>query len=252
MNIISIVNGKIDKTKISNDLQVKEDNISINVISDSNLYLEILGDKNLKIDLNILENVSFRVFVFCDTSSCNINFDIIQSQNSNLIMNNFYKNNDTFINANINLSGINSNLEYNYSCLGKTNKKLRINHNFPKTNSIVKSHAVSCNDEVEFEITEFVPKGSINCNLSQNSKIINLKENKGLIKPILLIDEKEVNATHSSIVTPINDSDLLYLMSRGIEMSEATNLLVNGFLINNLSLIDEEKHILFEKHIFRR
>ncbi|MBQ7140041.1 MAG: SufD family Fe-S cluster assembly protein [Bacilli bacterium] len=254
MNIINIVNNKISNSKINNKIKLKENkNICIDIIDNTKLYIEIDGI-NIKsnIDINIDENVNSRIFVFSNSIDSKININVNQNKNSNLILNSFYKNDDVKENTIINLNGYNSNIEYNYSCIGKTNKSLRINHYFSKTNSIVKNRSVSNNDEIEFEIIEYVPKGSIDCNLSQSSKIINLKENKCKIKPILLIDEKEVNASHSSVISPINDSDLLYLMSRGIDEHNSINLLVNGFLVNNLNLNEEEKHILFEKYIFRR
>lgn len=252
MNIISIVNGIVNEAKISDKLKIDEHNICVNILSDTDLYLQIDGNKDAKIKIILDKNVSFRMFNFSETKDCDIEFYIEQKQGSTFIMNSFYKNEDTKIITNIDLNGTNSKLEYNFSCLGETTKELRINHNYSNTNSIVKSHGVSIDKKIEFKITEFVPKESINCTLSQSSKIINLGENKCSIKPILLIDEKDVNASHSSIVTKISDDDLLYLMSRGLKKDIATNLLVNGFLMSNLSLKNEEKHILFEKHIFRR
>lgn len=254
MNIINIVNNKISNIKIDNKIKLREnENICIDIIDNTRLYIEIDGKNiNSNIDINILENINSRIFMFSNLEDSNININIEQKENSNLILNSFYKNNDLKENTIINLNGTNSNIEYNYSCIGKTNKKLNINHYFSKTNSIVRNRSVSDGDEIEFEITEYVPKKSIDCNLSQSSKIINLKENKCKIKPILLIDEKEVNASHSSVISPINENDLLYLMSRGIDKESSVNLLVNGFLVNNLNLCEEEKHILFEKYIFRR
>lgn len=254
MNIINIVNNKISNSNLNDKIKlIEQENICIDIIDNTKLYIEIDGN-NIKnnIDININKNINSRIFVFSNLVDSKINININQYENSNLMLNSFYKNNDVKENTIINLNGSNSNIEYNYSCIGESNKKLRINHYFDKTNSIVKNRSVSNGEEIEFEITEYVPKKSIDCNLSQSSKIINLKDNKCKIKPILLIDEKEVNASHSSVISPINENDLLYLMSRGIDEQNSINLLVNGFLVNNLNLNEEEKHILFEKYIFRR
>lgn len=250
MNTIHVDNNIIN-SNVDNSISIK-DNICIEVLKNTTLYLEIYNSKDINIKIDVKDNVNFKLFNFSEVNDSSVKFYINQEENSKLVFNSFYKNNNIYEDMIVNLNGINSNIEYNYSCLGNTKKRLRINHNFSNTNSIVKNHAVSNNDIIEFEIIEFVPKNSINCKLSQFSKIINLDNNKSLIKPILLIDEEEVQASHSSIITPINTDDLLYLMSRGIDEDGSTKLLINGFLIDNLSISDKEKHILYEKHVFRR
>lgn len=251
MNIIRVDNNKIANSKINNDINLK-DNICIDILNNTNLYIEINDSNKVDVKINIKKDKKLKLFNFSETSNSNIKFYITQEENTELTFNSFYKNVNVEEETIIDLNGMNSNVEYNYSCLGNTKKYLKINHNFSNTNSIVKSHAVSKNDVIQFEIIEYVPKKSINCNLSQSSKIINLGDNKCLIKPILLIDEEEVKASHSSVITPISSEDLLYLMSRGINKDNSIRLLVNGFLINNLNLKEEEKHILYEKHVFRR
>ena len=252
MNIISIVNGKINKLDLNSELEFDEKNICINTISNSKLYLEIIGDENVKINILVKNDTTLKIFNYSKLEHCSIDFNIVQNENSKLTMNCMFNSNDSKINSLVNLNGKNSIIEYNSSCLGETKKKLRINHNYSNTNSIVKSYAVSDNENINFDIEEFVPKNSVNCNLSQASKIITIKDNKCMIKPILLIDEKDVNASHSSVISPISESDLLYLRSRGIKLEDAKKLLINGFLIGNLSLSEDEKNILLEKDIFRR
>ncbi|MEM3638622.1 MAG: SufD family Fe-S cluster assembly protein [Candidatus Micrarchaeaceae archaeon] len=56
--------------------------------------------------------------------------------------------------------------------------------------------------------------------------------------PHMSIDEREVNATHSSATGPIDAEALFYLMSRGIENEEAKNLMIFGFLISTISNIE--------------
>ncbi|MEM3572304.1 MAG: SufD family Fe-S cluster assembly protein [Candidatus Micrarchaeaceae archaeon] len=74
----------------------------------------------------------------------------------------------------------------------------------------------------------FVTEGGFH--LSKNAKIEAM--------PDMSIDEKDVKATHSSAIGPINQDVLFYLMSRGMESSEARNLVISGFLTSTISNIE--------------
>ncbi len=48
--------------------------------------------------------------------------------------------------------------------------------------------------------------------------------------PVMEIDEEQVNIGHEATVSKIGDEQLFYLMSRGIDETEATKMIVNGFV----------------------
>jgi len=254
MNIINIVNEKVE-THIDDTILVKnkKNNLDI-IVNKDTLFCLDLENKNIKSNINITinDNINTRIFIMSNLENVSLNMNVNINQNSNLLINHYTKNNNLEENVNIYLNKQYSNIEYNYSCLGNTKKVLNIEHNAQNTNSSVKTYGISNNDKQEFIITENVPKGIINCKLSQASKIINLGDNKSTIKPILLIEEQEVNASHSSVISPINQDDLFYLMSRGIDENNSIKLLTTGFLVNNLNLTEKEKHLLYDKYIFRR
>ncbi|MBE6152855.1 MAG: SufD family Fe-S cluster assembly protein [Firmicutes bacterium] len=253
MNILNIVDGIIeDKTNNSITCTNKNNKLHINIKKDIEFCICFENNKLIDgININIDENSSVRIFLILNARN-KLNIKINIQKNSNLLLNKFISTEKLEENININLNGINSQIEYYHSCLGNIKEDLNIYHNSKKTNSLVKNYGITNNETQEFNITEIVPKGMTECKLSQKSKIINLGINSSTIRPILLIDEKEVNAIHSSVISPINKSDVFYLMSRGITEENSIRLLTNGFLINNLNLKEKEKHLLFEKYIFRR
>ena len=254
MNIINIVNDNID-TNIDDTISVKNKNNNIDIIinNDTSFCIDLENNSiNININITIKDNTSSKIFIMSKLENIILNINININQNCNALINHYTKNTNLEESVNVYLNKSNSNIEYNYSCLGSTKKTLNIYHNAQNTNSSVKTHGISNNEKQEFIIIENVPNGIINCNLSQSSKIINLGDNKSTIKPILLISEKEVNASHSSVISPINQDDLFYLMSRGINKNNSIELLTTGFLVNNLNLIEKEKHLLFDKYIFRR
>lgn len=254
MNIINIVNDKIN-TNIDDTIifKNKKNNFDITLTKDTSLCID-LENNNIStiININIKDYVNSKIFIMSKLDNVQLNINININQECNTVINHYAKNTNLEESVNVYLNKQHSNIEYNYSCSGDTKKKLNIYHNAKNTNSSVKTHGISNNEKQEFIIIENVPKGIINCNLSQSSRIINLRENKSTIKPILLISEKEVNASHSSVISPINQDDLFYLMSRGIDEYNSIKLLTTGFLVNNLNLIEKEKHLLFDKYIFRR
>ena len=87
------------------------------------------------------------------------------------------------------------------------------------------------NGKLIFNVTSGVGKNVVNCKVDQNNRIINFSDNECIIKPILLIDNNDIEANHSAYIGEFNYNDLFYLMSRGINKDKAYNLLVKGFLL---------------------
>jgi Fe-S cluster assembly protein SufB len=48
--------------------------------------------------------------------------------------------------------------------------------------------------------------------------------------PVMEIDEEQVNIGHEATVSKVGDEQLFYLQSRGIDETEATKMIVNGFV----------------------
>jgi Fe-S cluster assembly protein SufB len=48
--------------------------------------------------------------------------------------------------------------------------------------------------------------------------------------PVMEIDEEQVTIGHEATVSKVGDEQLFYLMSRGIDETEATKMIVNGFV----------------------
>ena len=70
------------------------------------------------------------------------------------------------------------------------------------------------------------------CNKTQqNAKIMVFDEaSNAIAKPILKIDENDIEASHAAVVGKINDEHLFYLTSRGISETEAKELITFGYL----------------------
>ena len=79
--------------------------------------------------------------------------------------------------------------------------------------------------------TSHILKDSIKSKTQQNAKIMVFDEaSNAIAKPILKIDENDIEASHAAVVGKINDEHLFYLTSRGISETEAKELITFGYL----------------------
>ena len=87
------------------------------------------------------------------------------------------------------------------------------------------------NASIEFNIDSNVDYGNSGTIMNQSTKIINLGENRSVIKPNMNISEYDVKAKHGSVVGKFREEDIFYLMSRGISYNDSLKLLIKGFLL---------------------
>ena len=154
-------------------------------------------------------------------------------ENSYLIINKIYNEKEVKEEITINLNGINSKIDYNFSTKTYDNQKyvININHNNKNTISNVINHGVVMNDShILFEVNSSIKKGNNKSKLNQESKIIVMSKNNSIIKPNLYIDEYDVDAVHSATIGKFNKNEIFYLMTKGITKEESINLLIKGFL----------------------
>ena len=62
-----------------------------------------------------------------------------------------------------------------------------------------------------------------------------------IAKPILKIDENDIEASHAAVVGKINDEHLFYLTSRGISEADAKQLITLGYLKPILAGFNDEE-----------
>ena len=112
------------------------------------------------------------------------------------------------------------------------NIDVSIKHLSPRTYGKVDNYGV-CKDEAKMTFlgTSHIMKNSIKSKTQQNAKIMVFDEaSNAIAKPILKIDENEIEASHAAVVGKINDEHLFYLTSRGISEQEAKELITFGYL----------------------
>lgn len=212
------------------------------IIKENDTYIiEIENDTNINISTK--ENINGIINLFIKDSK--INLDIKLDKNSNLIINQLGINSS--ISSNINLL-FNSNLRYSNSILSSVDSinKIKIIHKESESKcSLFASGINLSNNKFYFEIDGVVPKNSLNIELDENSKIINLSDGNSKIIPNLIIDNKEVVANHSAFIGTFTKEDIWYLNSRGIDEDDAKKLLFKSVLLGNMNCVEYDKFLNF-------
>ena len=201
------------------------DSLKIDLKEGSFLQLSILFDKNVKkLDfvINLKNNAKLEGY-FAEFSEDNlqINGEI------NLL--------EEYAQAVVKLASLSANND---------DKKISIsvNHIAPKTYGKVDNYGV-CKDngKILFAGTSKIFEKSIKSKTQQNAKIMVFDEaSNAIAKPILKIDENDIEASHAAVVGKINDEHLFYMTSRGISESEAKELITLGYLKPILAGFNDE------------
>lgn len=109
---------------------------------------------------------------------------------------------------------------------------LRFIHTHPDITSKITIKAVftkQCNFDVQ--ATVVIEKLAIQTDSYLKFQILNLTNDSHIrIVPSLEINNKEVKGGHSATIQNINDEQLYYLMTKGIDKDDAIQLLIQAFL----------------------
>jgi Fe-S cluster assembly scaffold protein SufB len=255
MNKIKIVNDIIIDSSIDDSIEVtvleKNDFFSVNsiklkIIKDTNLEIEYNSDDDVKIDIfiNVFENVNFNLFEHRSGHKTKVQYKYYLEENSYSKINKFYTSDSVQELDIINLNGVGAQIDYNFKTISTGCEKydLMIYHNYRNTVSNINNNGVNIKDgSLVFNITSIVLNDKKGCLLNQNNRIVNLNNNKCEVNPNLLVEENDVEANHSALIGRFSDEEMFYLQSRGISETLALNLLIKGFLIDGLTIDDDQK-----------
>ena len=124
----------------------------------------------------------------------------------------------------------------------KLNTDIYINHKAMSTKSLLETYAISLNQAtLLLNNNAKIEQGMHASDARQQTKGLNLGTGSITAKPNLFIDEYDVVASHSASIGSINQEELFYLMSRGLTLTDATQIIIIGFIKPLLSQIKDLK-----------
>ncbi|MGM9879402.1 MAG: SufD family Fe-S cluster assembly protein [Bacilli bacterium] len=217
---------------------VKDEEINYSL---ENSSIIIIKKSNAKI--NFVVNNNIKVFILIESS----NLELLYDTTSNFDLNIFSVNSS--LNIITNLKKDNLRFNYAYSTINENSNtyKITVNHIGKNITSNIVSHGINLvSNKLSFTITAKVPKESDGACTNQDSKIITLNKNVATIKPNLLIDTDDVEASHSAYIGEFKEEALFYLETRGLNRKTSEKLLAKSFLIGQMDISFREKDIIFE------
>lgn len=218
--------GIIDKT-LDVIYEIKD---SINLTIKDGVFANILDSTcNSDVIINVEKNAS-------------VNYYVLNTKNTKKVFNlsgelNLLEINLDETDENIKANLLNENATFNVKLLSFSNNfnskySFYVSHKSEKTFSKIENVGVALNGgNLLFDVTGKIEKGMKASKASQISRGVIMDDNSNIIiNPILLIDEYDCFANHGAAIGKINDEDLFYLMSRGLNKNEAFLLMLQGMI----------------------
>jgi len=204
----------------------KNNNIVIDVFESGILHLSILADsviEYLSLSINLKKNTQLIVY-FADFSSKINKSDVVihlEEEGANAIWH---------------LASLASNDD-------NKNISVSVIHESPSTFARVDNYGVSKeSSKLVFAGTSHILNGMSNSKTHQNAKIMVFDANSDAVaKPILKIDENDIEASHAAAVGKISDEQIFYLTSRGLSIDDARMLITLGYLKPIFKGFDQQK-----------
>lgn len=247
--ILSDQDVEINTKKDFIEVIKKSKYLIIIVHKNTNLKIVHQSKEKINIEIKIDPNVELSILDLKRDTDVNIKSEYYLNENSKLSIIKFYDCKKVIEEDIVFLNGKKSSINYQLKTICQDIQKFdfKVHHNNISTYSNIIHHGVNMNDgSLSFDLNGIVPNKIKDCILEQNSRIINLTTNKCSINPNLLIEENEVIANHSAMIGKFQDQELFYLQSRSIPYKIALNLLIRGFLLDQIQ--DDEIIYIIDKY----
>lgn len=226
----------VDKN-VSLDLSTYDSELSFKIGSiESSLYLHNLkSDTTLNFELSVGSILYLSIFSDTVLENCKICANLGKNSKIVVYFADFSVSNNK-LDATINLNEEGATCEWHLASLSSNNDNkdivVNIYHNHPSTFGRIDNYGV-CKDQgkLQFSGISYILKGCHQSKSHQNAKIVVFdNECVAKAKPILKIDENDIEASHAASVGKVSDEHIFYLTSRGLNLEEAKMLITLGYL----------------------
>ncbi len=190
---------------------------------------KIILDKESVINLDIKKNPICNIGKDYNIKELNINID----DNVELIINHYSEVIENELKINI-IQNNNSIFNYNHSfkCNKFYNLDINIEMRGNNSKNNINIHGISDNGKSNIKVDGSVYKNTIDNELDEKVRLLNMNEGQAYIYPNMFVDTKNVVANHAASITSISKDYLFYLNSKGIKDEKAINMIIDGFLDN--------------------
>lgn len=221
------------------------------------IFNDSINNNTLFIDVENCQDLRFDGVFFKETKNANIVMNIVKNSSISLFFCGLSAA-DVDLNIEVNLLSEGCKASVNIGTIAIDHAKkqffVNVNHYAPKTISNVELKGITKgHGTIRFNPRSMIAYETPFCEAKQNSRIVNLSPtSQGAIKPILEINNNDVEASHNAVLGSITDEEVFFLLARGLSYNRARALIVRGIMMPILkSLLDYDDKLKF-KTLFER
>lgn len=269
---LNINNNSIDTDL---DYNLDDDNLIINITKDCSIAIKVTSyDKkikivindNLKVDLtsiiereadNSFVNIEYNLgrdsfvneFVLIEEDNFSLDYNkhaVLKENATYEVSNGFFNDSNINMKVIVDLDGRAAKALHNIAAISRFDNikdfNITINNNDLETYGELNNFGVVKDTAtLNFEGTGYIKKGAKQSEAHQESKIITFDPKvKAQANPFLIIDEADVAASHAAAVGQMDEEQLYYIQSRGIDFDNASRLITYGYLKPVLNKISDD------------
>ena len=238
-----------DANRFTLDVKEVTNPLTIKLQKGLEAYILIINiDKEVDLTFDVDEGASLTLSLLAENSakSMKITANMGYSTKFAGYLADFFKG-DCRSQITVNINGENASCDWHLASLANQNSKkefdVSVFHNAKNTFATMDNYGVTMDEaKLVFSGISKIQKGSSASKTHQNAKIMVFDEkSNGVAKPILKIDENDIEASHAAIVGKISDEHIFYLTSRGLTEEEAKQLITYGYLKPILKGFEDEE-----------
>lgn len=153
--------------------------------------------------------------------------------NASIVVNYFSHIKDLKSNINIKI-GKNSSIIFNHAYINENNYELNIKIEYlnESSNVMVRINGLNDNGLSIVNIDGTLKENNNNNVLDEKIKLLNINNGKSISRPNMFIKTSKIIANHENTIGNINKDEIFYLMSKGLNLNSAKELICTGFLVD--------------------
>ncbi len=238
------LNGGFQTVDIDADTDLK---LELNIKDSGNLFFRIRNAGKIEIRGTVPEEKDVAILFWNDTDKkiqTVESYEVERDGNLSLAYGECNEG-DTLRDVQVSLNGRSAHAGLSSASLVRSRKDYRMFavNNSERTSAEIKNYAVVLkNGKLMIDAVGKIINGAKRSRSHQVSRALSFEEGQNTtILPELLIDENDVEASHAMSIGRVDENQLYYMMSRGLNMKECTMLISLGYLLPIADIIANEE-----------
>ena len=237
----------LDKESVDIEILGNDIELNLDVKEDCNVFLRIKEVSSLKIRGLIPEDrkVSFFFWNECENFFEATETYDVEAKGEFVIGYGECNNASVDRNITVYLKGERSKAKVSTASLLNCRKdyRIRVVNDNVHTDALINNYAVVLKGgQLMIDAIGQILNGAYKSTSYQTSRALSFEEGqKATILPELLIDENDVQASHAMSIGRVDEAQLYYMMSRGLDIPDCTKLISLGYLLPIADIIEDEQ-----------